>query len=116
MRHRKRPRTRRYGGWCQIMAKGGRCPLRSAGREIPTMALADGRCAATRRDGSRCQAAALVGTALCFAHCPQAEEGRLKGAKTSAQRAHLAAQLGAGQPYPSTLRPVLRKLLRALDD
>ena len=72
------------------------------------------RCTGTRRDGTPC-AAAVVGTGtLCYAHDPARatarDQARRKGGTNSATRARLDRLL------PATLRPMIGRLLEALDE
>ena len=69
-------------------------------------------CRATRKDGQRCIARALPGSAYCFTHDPVRQEAlaasREKGGRGKATAAR------AGKLVPAVLRPVLDTLLLSL--
>ncbi len=72
------------------------------------------RCAGTRRDGTPCAAAVMGPGVWCFAHDPtratERDQARRKGGANSATRARLDRLL------PATLRPMIARLLDALDE
>ena len=72
------------------------------------------KCTATRWDGSPCQARALPGETLCWAHSPTLAAKR--------RAAHSAGGQGKGSGQraqrlvPSQLRPTLELLIRGVDE
>lgn len=77
--------------------------------------LADGtRCKGTRRDGSPCKGLATGSSGLCWAHDPANQE-RVRAARSAGGHAKSRAAR-IERLMPNVLRPVLERLLTALEE
>lgn len=77
--------------------------------------VSEGRhCKGARRDGEPCNGQALLSDGYCFAHSPQnqanAASARAAGGRGRARSAR------AGKLLPANLKPLLGKLLAAVDE
>jgi hypothetical protein len=71
-------------------------------------------CKGTRRDGSPCNAQALLTSGYCFAHDP---DNQVTAAKARADGGRGRAKLRRAEKLlPNVLRPVLAKLTAAIDE
>ncbi len=73
----------------------------------------DTRCRSTRRDGARCQGKARA-SGFCFAHDDALRQARSAGNTQGGRNKATATRLD--KIVPATLKPVLSKLLTAMDD
>lgn len=78
------------------------------------MLASSSQCAGVRKDGSPCKGQPLPTSRYCWAHDPANQE-RVLAARSAGGKARASARR-AEKLLPGVLRPVLDKLLKALDE